>query len=66
MLQNVAGLGMELPDIAQQYNALKCVEPQPPGSLQELKDPEIPKKEKGPARLGKKESVPVLVLSLLN
>jgi tetratricopeptide (TPR) repeat protein len=53
-LQNVVGMGMELPGIAQQYDELKCVEPQPPGNLPELKDPEIPKKKKGPCPLGEK------------
>jgi tetratricopeptide (TPR) repeat protein len=53
-LQNVAGMGMELPGIAQQYDGLECVEPQPPGTLPELKDPEIPKKKKGPCPLGEK------------
>ncbi len=53
-LENVVGMGMELPGIAQQYDELKCVEPQPAGSLPELKDPEIPKKEKGPCPLGEK------------
>ena len=53
-LENVVGMGMELPGIAQQYDALKCVEPQLPGSLQELKDPEIPKKDKKPCPLGEK------------
>jgi hypothetical protein len=47
-------MGMELPGIAQQYDELKCVEPQPPGNLPELKDPEIPKKKKGPCPLGEK------------
>jgi hypothetical protein len=53
-LQNVVGMGMELPGIAQQYDELECVEPQPPGTLPELKDPEIPKKKKGPCLLGEK------------
>ena len=53
-LENVAGMGMELPGIAQHYNELKCVEPQPPDATSEIKDPEIPKKEKGPCPLGEK------------
>ncbi|HBE39668.1 MAG TPA: hypothetical protein DDW27_00375, partial [Bacteroidales bacterium] len=51
---NVAGLGIGLPDVAQQYNQLKCVEPQPPGVTSEIKDPEIPKKDKKPCPLGEK------------
>ena len=52
--QNVAGLGLGLPDVAQQYNRLKCVEPQPPDASSGIKDPEIPKKEKEPCPLGEK------------
>jgi tetratricopeptide (TPR) repeat protein len=53
-LQNVVGMGMELPGIAQQYDELKCVEPQPPDATSEIKDPEIPKKDKKPCPLGEK------------
>jgi len=52
--QNVAGLGMELPGTAEQYNQLKCVEPLPPDGTSEIKDPEIPKKEKSPCPFGEK------------
>ncbi len=52
--QNIAGLGMELPGIAEEYNRLVCVEPLPPGGTSNIKDPEIPKKEKEPCPFGEK------------
>ena len=52
--ENVAGLGIGLPDVAQQYNELKCVEPLPPGTTTQVTEPKIPKKEKGPCPLGEK------------
>ncbi len=50
--QYVLGMALGLPDLAEQYNELVCVEPEPPVPPSPAEDPELPKKKQAPCPLG--------------
>jgi tetratricopeptide (TPR) repeat protein len=50
--ENIAKMAQGMPEEAEQYSALKCVEPEPPMPPKAAEDPTLPKKDKAPCPLG--------------